>query len=96
MLSMKRPALIVALWLLTGVAVASTFELSDPANEIYQEKQAPEEPEPSLEPSGNILCTIDTGTGECSCIDQEQAKKLTLTRDECVERVRRSLNLREP
>jgi len=96
MLSMKRPALIVALWLLTGMAVASTFELSDPANEIYQQEQAPEEPEPSWEPSGNILCTVNTGTGECSCIDKEQAKKLTMTRDECVDRVKRSLDLWEP
>lgn len=42
-------------------------------------------------PGDSVLCTVDTDTGDCSCIDKTAARALTLTRDECVARIRDSL-----
>jgi hypothetical protein len=97
---MNHIALIAALLLLAGLAQADTFELSDPANELYEEQKAREEQrlredfEPMQEapaPTGNTLCTIDTDNGACSCIDKVLARKLSLSQEECVALIMRSL-----
>lgn len=53
---MKRPAIAVFLCLLTGLAWGGTFELSDPASEIYEDfekqKQKAEEEATSPRPEG--------------------------------------------
>jgi hypothetical protein len=94
--------MIAMLCLTAGLAHGDTFELSDPANEILEEKQDPEaqvwtlgESDTSTAPLKNALCTVDTETGDCSCIDQKFAKKLALTREECAAEVLRALNLQE-
>lgn len=97
---MKHLALITLLCLAASAAWGGTFELSDPANEMLEEEQVREEEQWTLNlPWGsskglkNALCTVDTETGSCSCIDQKHAKKLALTRDECVAEVLRALQL---
>jgi len=96
---------IAAFWLLAGLAQADTFELSDPANEMYAEQKAREEqraqedsepaqavaPAPVPAPTGNTLCTIDTENGACTCIDKALARKLSLSQEECVARIMQSL-----
>jgi len=68
-------ALIVLLFPLTGLAQAGTFELSDPANEmIEEEKQRSDEPRQTWEFSANMLCSVETATGDCSCIDKKKAR----------------------
>jgi len=42
-------------------------------------------------PAENILCTVDTSSGACTCIDTVAARQLSLTRDECVARIRQTL-----
>ena len=101
---MARFAWIASLCLLAGSVAAGTFELSDPANEMYKEQQAQDvaEPEaravfaPTPEATGDILCTVDTANGDCGCIDREMAKKLSMTQKECVDRVLRALKIWEP
>ena len=95
---MKHFALIALLCLAAGAAQGDTFELSDPANEMLEEKQDPETQQWTFGESGtsaeglkNALCTVDTETGDCSCIDQKFAKKLALTREECAAEVLRAL-----
>ena len=100
---MMRFALMGLLCLLAGTAGADTFELADPAadmlkaQEVKEAQEAEEaqeeqfEPEVWQAPANNVLCTVDTETGACSCIDAEKAKRLTMTREECVERVLKSL-----
>ena len=97
---MPRLALITLLCLSAGLACAGTFELSDPANEMLEDQQAmeewePEQCEPEPRPAGsdNTLCSVDTATGACTCIDKKLAKKLLMTREECVERVMESLQV---
>ena len=97
---MKYLALIALLCLAAGFGHAGTFELSDPANEMLEEKQDPEAQQWTLGKSEtspalleNALCTVDTETGACSCIDQKHARKLTLTREECVNQVLRALQI---
>lgn len=101
---MPRLALIVSLCLLAGLACADTFELSDPANEMWEEKQPVAEPEPRLdsglqpaqEPLGDTLCSVDTSNGACTCIDTVNARKLPLTQEACVDRVLQSLKAAKP
>jgi hypothetical protein len=98
--SMKHFALIALLCLAAGAAQGDTFELSDPANEVFEEKPDPEaqhwtfdEPGTTAKGLKNALCTVDTETGDCSCIDQKFAKKLALTREECAAEVLRALQM---
>jgi len=100
---MQRLALIALLCLPAGLACAGTFELSDPANEMYEDQQAkgeweepPYEPEPRPAVSDNTLCSVDMATGACTCIDKELAKKLSMTHEECVDRVMQSLKVEDP
>ncbi len=99
---MKRLAIIVSLCLLPGLASAGTFELADPAADMLKAQEEQEEQEEQFEsqvwqaPVDSVLCTVDTATGACSCIDTEQAKKLAMTREECVDRVMQSLKNQQP
>ncbi|MCW8873877.1 MAG: hypothetical protein OQK01_14790 [Xanthomonadales bacterium] len=94
---MKRLAMIVSLCLLAGLASAGTFELADPAADMLKEPEARAESEPvQAPPLDNVLCTVDTATGACTCIDTEKARKLSMTRKECVDRVMQSLKNHEP
>lgn len=111
---MTRLAWFASFCLLAGPVSAGTFEISDPANEMYEEQQAQaqaqaqaqiqDQPEggagailpPRQEESGNILCTVDTATGACSCIDEEMAKKLSMTQQDCVDHVLQALETRNP
>ena len=95
---MNRFALIALLVLLAGTAWGNTFELSDPANEMLQEKQVREEQQPvedrpaaKPEISGDVLCSVYLDTGDCSCIDRDQARKLSITQEDCADRVLQSL-----
>ena len=92
---MFRTALIILLCLLAGLARADTFELSDPANEMYEEDHAPPEPpaeQPTeSEPTQNMRCTVDLDTGECFCIEKASAKKVQMSRATCAAKVEEAL-----
>jgi cell division protein FtsL len=92
---MTRLALIALLFALASLAQAGTFELSDPANEMLKEEQQSDLPSQKLnfEWSGNMLCSVDTSTGACSCIDKKAAKKLSMTQQECASRVLEALRV---
>lgn len=88
---MKRLASIAAISLAACLAQAGAFELSDPANEMLEERSARDEEPPAPEwvvlrrpaRAGDTLCTVDTGSGARSCIDQKMARKLALSQDQC-------------
>ena len=99
---MIRYALIALLGLMAGTTSGNTFELSDPANEMVQEEQAREQQPPAQNPpatkptiSGDVLCSVDTDSGDCSCIDRDKAKKLSIAQEDCAALVLKSLLGRE-
>ena len=101
---MKRFTSIAALILVTVLAQAGTFELSDPANELLEERSVQNE-EPSVQEgvvlhmpaqSGDTLCTVDTSSGACSCIDKKMARKLSLSQDQCAAQVLQALKILQP
>ena len=84
---MNRLALIAALGLLAGAAHGTTFELSDPANEMYreQEEKAKERAAEPLE--ANTFCSIEPDSDDCICIDLESGRALSVPWDQCIDRV---------
>ncbi|MGD8580496.1 MAG: hypothetical protein PVI46_14270 [Lysobacterales bacterium] len=92
---MLRLTSITLLCLLAGTAFAGTFELSDPANEMYEEQHA--QPEPPAEPPSDaelaksMRCTVDLENGECFCIEKTSAKKAPISQTACAAMVREAL-----
>jgi hypothetical protein len=92
---MPRLTSITLLCLLAGAVFAGTFELSDPATEMYEEQHAP--PEPPAEPPGSeelaksMRCTVDLDTGECFCIEKASAKKASISQVACAAMVQEAL-----
>lgn len=79
---MNRFALMVVLCLLTGMTQA-TFELEDPAAQMYQAQQAMQDRLVNQTPEENTLCMVDTDTNECFCIHAESEEKIPMTDNEC-------------
>ncbi len=78
-------SLIFLLWPLASQA--GTFELKDPAAEIYAEQQAPpEQQEPEKDPiqAKEIFCAVDEEEGKCWCVHRETAKVVTIEHEECM------------
>lgn len=105
MLSMKlylRIVLTTLLCLLAGV-VHATFEIADPAADIYREQAEtadqgePAEEEAGMKPRGfgwgssdegsGTLCSIDGDNGECWCIDKKSARRLEMSQAQCKQRI---------
>jgi hypothetical protein len=83
---MHRLTLILLIFPLS--VLAGTFELSDPATEIYEEQQnPPEQQEPAKEPVvvDEIFCAVDEKEGKCWCVHKETAKVVTMEHEECVD-----------
>jgi hypothetical protein len=76
-------------------AMGEQVEADKLASEYRAAEEAADEPAAFQVPEENILCTVDAASGACTCIDKEAAKQLSLTRDECVARVMKSLNTAE-
>jgi len=95
---MTRLALFALLVSLTALAHAGTFELSDPANEMLQEQNEPpekqhfaSEPNQVFEWSATMICSVEMSNGACTCIDKKKAKKLSMSQQECADRVLQAL-----
>jgi hypothetical protein len=91
---MKRLVLPIFLILPFG-ATSGTFELADPANEILKEQQEEkkveeEEAEEAVlvweleQLADPMLCTVDTKTRECWCIDQVTAQRVPMSQEQCM------------
>lgn len=93
--TMQRFALTALLCLLAGAAFAGTFELTDPAAEIYKEQNAPPEPPPEPRPNQNMRCSVDLDTGECFCIEKASAKKVPMSQSDCAAKVHDALKAAE-
>lgn len=104
---MQRYVLISLFLLYVRLAAAETFELQDPAADIYAEQNEPEqalaaEPEPlsgqpatqatsSLTPPA-MRCTLDIENGYCRCNDKVSGHRLEMSPDACRTRIRQSLD----
>jgi hypothetical protein len=81
---MNRALLIFLLW--SSPVLADTFELQDPAAEIYSEKQTPpetEQPEEKLQIADELFCAVDEKEGKCWCVHKETAKVVAIDDEEC-------------
>lgn len=77
---------------LAGSTAQATFELRDPASEVYEDK--PEVKEEPAKPgrANSVLCTMDTELERCVCINEETGKELPVTHEECVDFTSKLLN----
>jgi len=82
--NMKHFASIVLLGLIPGM-VFGTFELRDPAAEVYEEQQMPSDHQVEQTLEKHTLCTINTETNECSCIDTESGREISMAHEKCLE-----------
>ena len=94
---MHRLVLTTLLCLLAATASGSTFEIKDPAAEIYEEQNAPPQEGPAQVQAtkqpvqGGMHCTVDIDTAECFCIGKKSARRLEFSQQECVEQLRQAL-----
>ena len=79
---MKQFALILMACLLAVPALA-TFEIADPANDVYKEETEEEKAYRAYREQKGLLCSVDTDSGECWCIDKDNAQKLEMSQPEC-------------
>lgn len=95
---MKHIILLIVL-LLPGAVAHATFEVADPAADIYEAQAKSKEeavaaaqaegmkPIPFVNESSadfsGMLCSIDGSSGECSCIDTKSARRLEMSQGQC-------------
>ena len=63
----------------------ATFELKDPAAEVYEEKQEAKKELLKEEPANSVVCTMDSELDSCICINKQTQKELPFTHEQCVE-----------
>jgi len=93
--NMNQLALIIALYLLAGLAHA-TFELQDPAAQIYEEQQKPQEFQHQQLLKEDTFCALDSDTGKCWCVHKETGQAVTLVFEECAIRASRPASDKKP
>jgi len=79
---MKHLVLTLLLCLITGSASA-TFEIADPANDMYKEWQEAPKVDEEQPLDGAPLCVMDTEVDRCWCFDRESGDQLDLSPEEC-------------
>lgn len=82
---MKHFLLTFALCLISSAAPA-TFEIADPANEMYEEWRATPRVDEYQSLESVPLCVLDTEVDRCWCFDRETGDQLDLTPEECRDR----------
>jgi len=92
---MKRIALLIVLSLLAGT-IHGTFELEDPAAQIFEELQAWRDRQAMQTLEKSTLCAINTDTEECYCIHKDTGQMISMAHDECMSRASKSSKIQEP
>ena len=83
---MPRFLFATSLCLMSTLLAAGTFELSDPANEIYQEKQAAAKPWKEQPLEDEPYCVMEAELDRCWCFDRLTGDQLEMALEECRER----------
>jgi hypothetical protein len=94
--------LLFVLLSLPAASIFATFELADPANQILEDQHEEtelinEEAEEDVlmwelgQVADPMLCTVDTKSGECWCMDQKTAQRVPMTQGECAATVSATL-----
>jgi hypothetical protein len=79
---MKHLLLALALCLISASAGA-TFEIADPANEMYEEQEAqPQVDEVPSQRSGPF-CVTDAEVDKCWCFDRDTGDRVDMSEEEC-------------
>lgn len=74
----------IAILVLMASSLNATFELQDPAEQIFEEEQE-QESEPTAETIGeNTFCVIEMNEDECFCIHKETNDRILLAEGECL------------
>jgi len=92
---MKRLVLTAMLGLIAGLAQA-TFELKDPAAQIMEEENEPDNGKTQQGIGENAFCVIEMDDGQCFCIHKETKDRIALTAEECAAIVSKAENIEEP
>lgn len=83
-MGVKHTCMTILLCLAAGAAQA-TFELRDPATEIYEEQQEMKQAASREKPASSVICTMDSELGTCICINEQTGKELPVTHEQCIE-----------
>ena len=80
-----------------GSAWAGTFELSDPAADFFDEEkqQRIEQDRPQTSMTTELRCTVDTGTGACTCVDKVEGEGIDMAAGQCETLVRSVLDRKD-
>jgi hypothetical protein len=82
---LKPLTICIALVLPASSAMGNSFELSDPATQFFEENVEQSVEETLLrevDPNG-LRCTVDTGTGACTCTDKAEGLPVELATGQC-------------
>lgn len=82
---MKHPVLTLFLCLAAGSAGA-TFEIADPANDMYKEWQAAPRADEEQPLDSGPFCVVDSELDKCWCFDRNSGDQLDLSPEECRDR----------
>ena len=77
------------LWLtillcLASTAAQATFELRDPAGEVYEEKQEMKRSASKEKSGSSVICTMEPERGRCFCFGKETGRELPVSHEQCV------------
>ena len=84
MMRVKLSCLTILLCFVAGAAQA-TFELRDPAGEVYEEKQELKQETSEEKPASSVICTMDSELDACICVNKQTGEELPVTHEQCVE-----------
>jgi hypothetical protein len=93
---MTRLVSIFMLLLLCAAAHADTFELSDPAAEMYKEREEWDARQAEREREETAVCTYDAKSDRCYCIDRQEGRPVPMEREECMARAPQPLDSQQP
>lgn len=85
--AVNRKLLSASFLLWSSSILAGTFELQDPAAEIYKEQQAPPESnqsEEELQIVDELFCAVDEKEGKCWCVHTETSEVVAVEHGVCV------------
>ena len=86
-----RRFMLAAIFCLTATGLAAgTFELSDPANEIHEEKFGEAKPWKEEPQQDDPYCVTEAELERCWCFDRLTGDKLEMSLEECRERAEKS------
>ena len=92
---MLRVLFAASFCLMSASLAAGTFELSDPANEIYEEKYGAAKPWNEQPAEDEPYCVMEFDLERCWCFDRLTGDQLEVTLEECRERAAKRVDTQQ-